>query len=470
MRAIIFKDLSLSFSHKTCFSHFSPHISYGSKIAIIGRNGAGKSGLLLLLKDLLEQKLQANVGYVPQILEQESISGSERLNQALTKALLKEPEILLLDEPTNHLDAANRQSLIRKLGQYSGTLIVATHDRMLLKHMDILWPIENGEIVPFVGTYDDYQNEISLKRIAHEKELHRLSQQKKDAHSSLMKEQVRAAKSKKKGQKSIEERKWPTIVSNAKASRAEMVSGQKKALIERKKQDLLDKIAELRMPEIILPKFSIEASLANQVLLTIKDGSVSYQGQKPILKNIHFAVHAHSRIAIKGANASGKTTLLKAILGNPALFLGGTWLKPSLKDVGYLDQHYQNLDPHKTALENLEEIVPHWSSLELREHLNDFLFRKNEEVNTLVKFFSGGEKARLSLALIAARTPKLLILDEITNNLDLETKNHVIEVLKAFPAAFLIISHEDDFLGQIGVNDCFWIKDGLMTRAQMRES
>lgn len=126
-------------------------------------------------------------------------------------------------------------------------------------------------------------------------------------------------------------------------------------------------------------------------------------------------------------------------------------IKP--EDIGYLDQHYGTLNPDKTVLETIADLVPHLPHAEIRRHLNDFLFRKNEEVNALVSTLSGGEKARLSLAQIAAKTPKLLILDEITNNLDLETKEHVTQVLKAYPGAMIIISHEADFLEEIGISE-----------------
>jgi ATPase subunit of ABC transporter with duplicated ATPase domains len=118
-----------------------------------------------------------------------------------------------------------------------------------------------------------------------------------------------------------------------------------------------------------------------------------------------------------------------------------------------LDQHYGTLSPEKTVLETIAELVPTWTHIEVRRHLNDFLFRKNEEVNSLVAQLSGGEKARLSLAQIAAKTPKLLILDEITNNLDLETKEHVAQVLRAYPGAMIIISHDADFLEGIGISE-----------------
>jgi ATPase subunit of ABC transporter with duplicated ATPase domains len=119
--------------------------------------------------------------------------------------------------------------------------------------------------------------------------------------------------------------------------------------------------------------------------------------------------------------------------------------------VGHLDQHYQTLDPDKAALEIIRAARPTWSHAEIRRHLNDFLFRKNEEVTASVRTLSGGEKARLSLALIAACPPKLLVLDEMTNNIDLETHDHVVGVLRAYPAAMIVVSHDEIFLREIGI-------------------
>jgi ATPase subunit of ABC transporter with duplicated ATPase domains len=123
--------------------------------------------------------------------------------------------------------------------------------------------------------------------------------------------------------------------------------------------------------------------------------------------------------------------------------------------MGYLDQCYGNLNPEKSAFEIISDTKPSWSTGEIRRHLNDFIFRKNEEVNAPMKNLSGGERARLSLAKIAAHPPKLLILDEITNNIDWETRNHVIEILCEYPSAMIVISHDDDFLHKIGATK--WI-------------
>jgi ATPase subunit of ABC transporter with duplicated ATPase domains len=273
-------------------------------------------------------------------------------------------------------------------------------------------------------------------------------------HHALMKEQKRAAKSKAKGEKSIHQRKWPTIVSTAKAGRAEETSGRKKSAIDHKKQDLTDQLSNLRLPEIIVPKFSLNsADIGDRTIVSISDASIGYPGQETLLQKISLSISSRDRIAIQGDNASGKSTLIKAIMDDASVIKSGNWHAPKFSDIGYLDQHYGTLSAEKTVLETITDLVPTWSHIEVRRHLNDFLFRKNEEVSSLVAQLSGGEKARLSLAQIAAKTPKLLILDEITNNLDLETKEHVVQVLGAYPGAMIIISHDADFLEEIGVNE-----------------
>ena len=159
----------------------------------------------------------AVVGYVPQvIIDHTDLSGGQRLNKAVTEALSLDPNVLLLDEPTNHLDNRNRKSLMRLLQNYRGTLIMVSHDKELLRHCtDILWHIDNGKVHIFSGNYDDYMREIKLKRSSIENELELLNRQKKGMHHKLMQEQQRSSKSKAKGQKSIDQRKWPTVVSNS---------------------------------------------------------------------------------------------------------------------------------------------------------------------------------------------------------------------------------------------------------------
>lgn len=459
-------NVGLSFPQKVCFEALTTQIQYGSRIALMGQNGSGKSTLLKILQGLIEPSQgeihlpeDVTFGYVPQVIEEfESLSGGQRFHRALTQALALNPDVLLLDEPTNHLDLNNRRSLMRMLRAYRGTLIVVSHDVELLRNcVDNLWHIQDGKVHIFSGNYDDYVREISIKRTALEEEYACLERQKKDTHQALMKEQLRAKNSRLRGEKHIRERKWPTIVSDAKARRAAETSGRKKSAISLTKQDLTDRLSELRLPEIIKPKFSLTASDNNsKALISIQDGRIGYG--TPILQGINFSLGSQERMAIVGDNGSGKTTLIKAILGDPSVLKSGQWLAPNQANIGYLDQHYGTLDLQKTVLETIQKLVPTWTHADLRSHLNDFLFRKNEEVNALVSTLSGGEKARLTFAQIAAKTPKLLILDEITNNLDLETREHVIQVLKDYPGALIVISHDEDFLNAILIENHYTIE------------
>ncbi len=472
-KPIILKDLSLSFANKSCFEDFSTQIYSDSRIAIIGRNGSGKSSLLKILHQRLNPSegqviIPDNLcsGYVEQTIDDyHDLSGGQRLNKRLSEALTQSPDLLLLDEPTNHLDQDNRKSLMRMLMGYQGTLIIVSHDTELLRNcIDTLWHIDNHQIHTFSGSYDDYIRETKQQRAHIERELSLLKRDKKDTHTDLMKEQKRAAKSKTKGQKSISQRKWPTVVSKAKALQAEQTSGKKKVAIDNKKQHLSDQLSSLRLPEIILPKFSLSAGdISKDNILSISGADIGYEKDKIVLSNISLLLGSEERIAIFGKNASGKSTLLKAILDKTSLFKTGNWHLPNAKHIGYLDQHYSTLDPEISVIDHIHKIRPDWHETEARRHLNDFLFRKNEEVSNLASNLSGGEKARLSLSLIAANTPRLLLLDEITNNLDLETKEHVIQVLNAYPGAIIIVSHEEDFINAINITHKYHIENMSIT-------
>lgn len=474
-KPILINELGLSFPQKSCFANFTAQIRFGSRIAIIGNNGSGKSTLLKILQGKQEPSqgeiiIPSDVifGYVPQVIEDfDSLSGGQRLQKSLTKALALEPNVLLLDEPTNHLDQNSRKSLMRMLQGYTGTLIIVSHDAELLRHcINTLWHIDKGKIHSFSGNYDDYLDELNRQRMSIEQELSRISHQKKEMHQSLMREQQRAATSRTKGEKSIAQRKWPTVVSKKKALNAQETSGKKRARIENKKQDLIDKLSSLRSGEKIIPKFSLSHERRGEgAILSISYGTVGWQHHPLLLKNISLHMNVKDRIAICGDNGSGKSTLVKAILNNPEVTKTGHWVMPKPINIGYLDQHYATLDPQKTVLETISLLVPSWPYTEVRKHLNDFLFRKNEEINALTSQLSGGEKVRLCLAQIAARPPQLLILDEITNNLDLETKAHVIQVLQDYPGAMLLICHEVDFLNQLEITGYYPILNNSLVQS-----
>ena len=345
MSNITIQNLSLIFPHKICFEDFSTIIYPGSRIAIIGDNGAGKSSLLKILADIIEPTSGRiinpyNIVYVPQDHEG-NLSGGESFNKALTNALSQDPDIILFDEPTNHLDIKNRNSLIRVINNSLATIIAATHDTKLIKEcFDQIWHLRDGKIEIFTGLLEYYFSHVNIEHGKIESEIDLLEREKKAAHSKLMKEQERAKKSRLQGERKIASGKWPPIVAKAKELQGQATTGKKKNDINNNKQDLVDRLSNLRLPELIQPKFSIDAKdiIANKVVVNIKDGKIGYE--HPILENINLSITSKERVAFLGNNGSGKSTLIKAIIGEN--ILGGEFY--SIKEWAYLDQNYNNLN------------------------------------------------------------------------------------------------------------------------------
>lgn len=460
MSMIELQGISLAFPHKTCFSNFHAAMDWGQRIAIVGDNGSGKSSLLRILQGEYapsEGKVVAQPGlviaHVAQVLDRaDGLSGGQRVNQAMTQALASTPDLLLLDEPTNHLDERNRLSLARMLQGFQGSIVLVTHDVALMDLVcDTLWHIGRDGITVFAGRYTEFEAERALRRQALEKQVQAVKRSRQEAHQALMQEQERASHARQRGIKSIREHKWATIKSRTKLGRGSSTAVDKQAAIRMQQRDLADQLGELSPGATIAPRFHLEApTRQRQNLLQISDGAAGHVA--PAFSRLYLNLASGERLALIGDNGSGKSTLARAILAAPQILRHGDWLTPDARAIGYLDQHYANLDPAHSVLQALKHVAPAWSTAQLRQHLSDFLFRHNSAVEAKVSTLSGGEKARLSLACIAARVPELLILDEVTNNLDLATRRHVIDVLRDFPGAMLLISHDRDFLRALGVS------------------
>lgn len=357
----------------------------------------------------------------------------------------------------------NRQLLFQRIQEFSGTLIVVSHDAELLnRYINILWHIRENKIHEFYGNYQHYRDACESAYTSLQKEAGLLKRHKKSIHVSLMQEQQRAAKSKQKGEKSIGKRKWPTIGSSAKMARGVTTAVNKSSQLREKQSDLNDKLTQLYLPKIIKPIFELNAKQqSDRTLISIHQGSIAYVSNKPILSEINFSLTGNERVALCGDNGSGKSTFVKALVSDPAVSREGEWLTPKNEEIGYLDQHYSSLIEDETVFDSIKKAVPDWLELKIRRHLTDFLFFNNEEVYAKVATLSGGERARLCLAQMAARSPALLILDEVTNNLDLETREHMIQVLESYPGALLVICHDDDFLLEIAITDYYDCHDWL---------
>lgn len=446
-KPFVLSNLNFVLPHKTCFADASLLIAHQDRIAVIGKNGAGKTVLLSMI--MAQLPVDIKLGYVKQLPDNAGKSGAELFHRQLSVALAGDPNLLILDEPTNHLDRDNRTSLRRMLDSFAHTLIVATHDQDLLHHhFDKFAHIDDGKLTLFCGNFRDYQTRRAQEEHAIEHELSNIDKLQKKAHLALMKEQARAKSSRLMGEKSIKERKWPTIVSTAKARRAEHTSGKKKAKLRDERSALLERLAELRNAEVITPKFHFRSREKSGVIVSLRRATFGY-GDSPIARNINFDIRGGERVGIVGKNASGKSTLLKALLGHEHIKREGQWLVPPTHEIGYLDQHYRNLNASACAFTTISTLRPEWTIGEIRQHLNSFLFRKNEEVKAPIVTLSGGERARLSLAAIASSSPQLLLLDEITNNIDTETREHIITALNAYRGSLIVVSHDEQLLERL---------------------
>lgn len=466
-KPIEIRDLSFELPHRPCFSGFSTQIQSGDRIAIIGRNGAGKSSLLKMIMGEIEPSsgtIMNNdrlvIGYVPQtVLDHADLSGGERFNEAFTDAISEKADLLILDEPTNHLDQKTRYSLMRMLDNYQGTILFASHDITLINQCATkLWHIDNGKITVFSGTYDDYMQERQIFVDSTEKRLNELRKEKKKLKEEKIKELKKSAQQGKQKPKDNEKLNY-----NNKASRAQATSDARISTIKKQMESVSTSLNDQRLPEVLMPSFILTNARTSltQSVLSVSQGVCGYPTNQAVVSGISFSMYGTDKISLSGNNGSGKTTIIRGIMQDPCVVTSGLWQLPRQEDIGYIDQHYGNLDPEKTVEDTIYEKNRTLSRNEIRKHLNGYLFRKNEEVYEKVRNLSGGEKARLSLAQVAANPPKLLILDEITNNVDIETKQYIVEVLSQYPGAFIVISHESDFLKKLPLTERYVIDNGV---------
>ncbi len=456
MSRIIVKDISLWFKDKTCFEHFSTIIKPGSKVLIIGNNGTGKSTLLNIIRGSVAPTYGAithsgdiTFGYVPQtVTDYDTLSGGQRFNKALSQALGIHPDVLMLDEPTNHLDAKNKKSLIKMIRSFQGTLLIVSHDPDIM-HLDFdeIWHIEHERIAIFKGNYEAYCQE----RVYKEKQLvvrrEKLHKEKRLLIKAQQKERERASSSR----AAHKDERDKTLLGAMKERGSKTVGkqGKKFANIE---DELHAGLQDAFVHKKITASFNLNPQRlsSSKAIISITDGTCGYT--QPVVRNISFQMKGSEHVAIIGDNASGKSTFLKALLHNPSVTISGQWITPPKNEIGYLDQHYTTLHPHETVMQAIQRVAPQKNDNEVRTLLHSFLFIKPDEWSRKAMHLSGGEKARLSLAQIAAADYYLLLLDEITNNIDLDTRAHIIEVLKGYPGAMIIISHDQAFLDAVAID------------------
>lgn len=355
-----------------------------------------------------------------------SFSGGWRVRLALAQALMCPSDLLLLDEPTNHLDLAATLWLEQWLKSYSGTLVIVSHDRDFLDNVvSRVIHIHQQQLTAYAGNYSDFEVQRA----------ERLAQQQRDYE----KQQAR-----------IQEITAFVDRFRAKATKARQAQSRLKQL------ERMESIAPAHVDSpfhFVIPA----AKKIPRTLLTLNEAAVGYGGDA-CLAEVNLSLHDSSRVGLLGANGAGKSTLLKSLAGELSL-LRGERVEGDGLQIGYFAQHQlQNLDPEASAALHLQRLTPKASEQEVRNFLGGFDFR-GDRVFEPSRHFSGGEKARLTLAMIAWTRPNLLILDEPTNHLDMEMRHALTLALQGFEGALVLVSH-DRHLIRNTVDELLLVADG----------
>src|SRR6185437_261433 len=337
-------------------------------------------------------------------------SGGWRMRVALAAVLFSAPDLLLLDEPTNYLDLEGVLWLENFIQKYRGTILIVSHDRDLLNTAcEFILHLERGKLKLYTGGYDTFMETRAAARandLAFAKK-----QEAARAHMQAFVDRFKA-----------------------KASKARQAQSRMK---------MLSKMALVEVPpdEHVAPIHIPEATPASPPLVTMDRASVGYEPGKPILTGLSFRFDPEDRVALLGKNGNGKSTMAKLLAGKLQAMAGE--FTPARKlVVGYFAQHQaEELDTSVTPILTLQRLRPKLTVEQVRGQLGGFGFSQDKQ-QTLVGQLSGGERARLMLALATLDKPNLLILDEPTNHLDIDARNELLTALNDFDGAVILVSHD----------------------------
>ena len=473
------KNAKLTFGIRPIFSGLELNIIKGDKICLIGRNGSGKSTLLKVLSKVIEAdeadlfiQPGTKISYMPQeadcldraSLKEVVLSGLEKYNPALeykadilisdlkiaadlapsscsggeikkamlARALISEPDLLLLDEPTNHLDIETIEKLESIIQNFNGAVIVISHDRAFLKNVSrkTFW-LDRGLLRTNEKGFDDFerwQDQVLDEEIIAQKYLNK---------------------------KIDEELVWLHKGVTARRKRNQGRLRRLEALRQERKEQIK------QTPSIDL---EIEAGeLKSKMVIEAKHLYKAYE-KRELVKDFSIRVLKGNRLGIVGPNGAGKTTLLKLITKKLEPDQGHVRLGKNLTE-SYFDQNRDILDPKKTLWKTLcphgDHIFVHGHFLHVIAYLKQFLF-KPEQAEALVSTLSGGEKNRLMLALTLAKPSNFLVMDEPTNDLDMDTLDLLQDVLSDYEGTILIISHDRDFMDKVATSLLYMKGDGTI--------
>lgn len=512
MTLLKFADVSLAYGTTPLLDRVSWQIARGERVCVIGRNGTGKSSMLSLVKGVrqpddgeiwrapglkigeLPQELPradertvfdvvaeglAGVGellaeyhhlsmniqneadlekltHVQQALEAKDgwrlqqlvdstlsrlqlpadrtlaeLSGGWRRRVLLAQALVSEPDLLLLDEPTNHLDIGAIAWLEDALAGFNGAVLFITHDRAFLQNLATrILELDRGHLIDWSGDYASFLVHKE-QQLAAEETANALFDKKLAQEEVWIRQGIKARRTRNEGR--------VRALKAMRAERSERRERQGKA------------------------SFQLEsADKSGKQVIVAEHVSFAHPGGEPLIRDFSMVLQRGDRIGLLGANGSGKTTLLKLLLGELQPSSGSIHIGTKL-EVAYFDQLRHQLDLEKTVIDNLAEgrefISIDGQNRHVLSYLGDFLFSP-QRARTPVKALSGGERARLLLARLFSKPANLLVLDEPTNDLDVETLELLEEVLLGFAGTVLMVSHDRAFLDNVVTSTLVFQGDG----------
>lgn len=379
-----------------------------------------------------------------------TISGGEAtLVRLLGLTMARFVDIVLLDEPTNHLDSSARHVVHQLIGEFVGCMIVVSHDRVLLDHMDSIGEIRNRDIRWYGGNFSDFENQVEAEQRAALRNVSTAQGVVKQQKHEVDALQHQFAKKIREGKKATANKRAAKIVAGGLKRKAQVSAGQLRNIQE-------DRLETARV-ELDAAREHLRSD--DRIRLDLPDSGVATRKRVLVAERlvtlasptaIDLSLFGPTRLAIVGPNGSGKTTLLRTLVGEIEAVTGSASIDVPYQ---YLGQGLDVLESRLSAFDNVRRYAPGSEPNAIRAQLARFLLRADAATRP-VHTLSGGERwrATISCLLLARPTPQLLILDEPTNHLDLDSRRQLADALAHYRGAMILVSHEQDFLDSVRID------------------